>query len=147
MCRALQKCEGWWWWQLLIIINVIDYCHEEYYNLVVTTQANWPLGDCLSDRLLGDFPDGSVSKESTWNVRDTGEVVLIPGWGRYPRGKNVYPLQYSCLKNPMDGVAWQDAVWGLQRVGHDWATELTYKTFFIDSFFFLMAYIWYLIKE
>ena len=29
------------------------------------------------------------------------------------------PLQYSCLENPMDGGAWQAAVHGVARVGHD----------------------------
>jgi len=31
---------------------------------------------------------------------------LIPGLGRSPREGNGNPLQYSCLKNPMDGGAW-----------------------------------------
>ena len=26
----------------------------------------------------------------------------FPGWGRLPGGEHGYPLQYSCLKNPMD---------------------------------------------
>ena len=38
---------------------------------------------------------------------DTG---LIPGSGRFPRGKNCRPLQYSCLENPMDRGAWQAIV-------------------------------------
>ena len=37
-------------------------------------------------------------------VRDAG---LIPGSGRSPGEGNGYPLQYSCLKNPMDRGAWQ----------------------------------------
>ena len=32
---------------------------------------------------------------------------------------NGTPLQYSCLENPMDGGAWQAAVHGVTRVGHD----------------------------
>ena len=32
---------------------------------------------------------------------------------------NGNPLQYSCLKNPMDGGAWWAAVHGSLRVGHD----------------------------
>jgi len=32
---------------------------------------------------------------------------------------NGSPLQYSCLENPMDGVAWWSAVHGVARVGHD----------------------------
>ena len=45
------------------------------------------------------FPDGSVGKESTCNAADMGG--LIPGLGRSPE-ENGNPLQYSCLKNPMD---------------------------------------------
>ena len=32
----------------------------------------------------------------------TGELGSIPGLGRYPGEENGYPLQYSCLENPMD---------------------------------------------
>ena len=32
---------------------------------------------------------------------------------------NGSPLQYSCLENPMDREAWQAAVHGSQRVGHN----------------------------
>ena len=36
-----------------------------------------------------------------------GNVGSIPGSGRSPGGGNGNPLQYSCLKNPMDrGVQW-----------------------------------------
>ena len=38
---------------------------------------------------------------------------LIPGSGRSPRGGIGNPLQYSCLKNPMDRGAWWATV---QRV-------------------------------
>ena len=42
-------------------------------------------------------------KVSAYNAEDLG---LIPGSGRYPGEGNGNPLQYSCLKNPMDGGAW-----------------------------------------
>ena len=35
-------------------------------------------------------------------ARDTGS---IPGMGRSPGGGHGYPLQYSCLENPLDGGA------------------------------------------
>jgi len=35
---------------------------------------------------------------------------LIPGSGRIPGEGNGYPLQYSCLENPMDRGAWQAIV-------------------------------------
>ena len=63
------------------------------------------------------------SKESIGNAGDTGEVGLIPGLGRSPRGENGNPLQYSCLENPMDRGTWWATVHGSQRVGHDWATN------------------------
>ena len=44
------------------------------------------------------FPGGS-GKESTCQAGDVGSV---PGSGRSPEEGNGYPLQYSCLKNPMD---------------------------------------------
>ena len=34
-----------------------------------------------------------------------------------------YPLQYSCLENPMVRKAWQATVTGSQRVRHDLATK------------------------
>ena len=32
-----------------------------------------------------------------------------------PLEKNGYPLQYSCLENPMDGGAWWAAVYGVAK--------------------------------
>ena len=59
-----------------------------------------------------DFPGGSVVKNPPAN---TGEVGLIPGWGRSPGGGNGNPLQYSCLENPMDRGAWWAAVHGVKE--------------------------------
>ena len=33
-----------------------------------------------------------------------------PRVGKIPGGGHVYPLQYSCLENPMDRGAWQATV-------------------------------------
>ena len=46
------------------------------------------------------------------DVRDTG---LIPGSGRSSGEGNGYPLQYSCLGNPMDRGAWQATVHGITK--------------------------------
>jgi len=48
-----------------------------------------------------------VVKNQLDNVRDAGNVGLIPELRRFPGGENGNPLQYSCLKNPMDRRAWQ----------------------------------------
>ena len=47
----------------------------------------------------GGFPGGSDGKESACKA---GVTSLIPGLGRSPGGGHGKPLQYSCLKNPMD---------------------------------------------
>ena len=52
---------------------------------------------------LAVFPGGSDGKVSVYNVGDPGS---IPGLGRSPGEGKGYPLQYSCLENPMDGGAW-----------------------------------------
>ena len=50
-----------------------------------------------------------VAQHSAFNARDLG---LIPGSGRSPGEGNRYPLQYSCLGNPMDRrTLWATVHW------------------------------------
>ena len=58
------------------------------------------------------FPGGSDGKESACNAGDPGS---IPGSGRSPGEVNGYPLQYSCLENPMDRGALQATVHGVTK--------------------------------
>ena len=58
------------------------------------------------------FPGGSDGKESACN---SGDLALIPGSGRSPGEDNRYPLQYSCLENPMDRGAWQAAIHSVKK--------------------------------
>ena len=39
-----------------------------------------------------------------------GDSGLVPGLGRSPGEETGYPLQYSCLQNPMDRRFWQATV-------------------------------------
>ena len=48
------------------------------------------------------LPRWHRGKESTCTVGDAGDAGSIPGSGRSPGGGHGNPLQYSCLKNPMD---------------------------------------------
>ena len=48
-------------------------------------------------------------KETVCNAGDLGS---IPGSGRCPGEGSGYPLQYSCLENPMDREVWQATVHG-----------------------------------
>ena len=61
------------------------------------------------------FPGGPMTKDPSANAGDAGSM---PGSGRsLGRGRG-NPLQYSCMKNPMDRGAWQATVHrGSQRVG------------------------------
>ena len=56
------------------------------------------------------FPCGSDGKESACNA---GDLDSISGLGRSPGGGHGNPLQYSCLKNPMDREAWWATVHGV----------------------------------
>ena len=47
------------------------------------------------------------------NAGDTGDSSLILGSGKSPREGDVYPLQYSCLENPMERGALWTAVHGV----------------------------------
>ena len=57
-----------------------------------------------------------VVKNLPTNARDAGSV---PGSRRSLGVGNGYPLQYSCLGNPMDRGAWKTIVYGVARIGHD----------------------------
>ena len=51
-------------------------------------------------------------KESACNAGDSGS---IPGSGRSPEEGHGYPLQYSCLENPMDRGTWEGTVHGITK--------------------------------
>ena len=76
--------------------------------------------DWLDCRYIMDFSDHSVVRNPPANKRDK---VSISGPGRAPGRRNDNPLQYSCLRNPMDRGALQAQSMGLQRVEHDWTTN------------------------
>ena len=44
---------------------------------------------------------------------DLGDSGLIPGSGRFPKGRNGNPFQYSCLENPIKRGAWWAVVHGV----------------------------------
>ena len=58
-------------------------------------------------------PLSSNGKESACNA---GHPGWIPGSGRSSGEENDYPLQYSCLENPMDREAWRATVCGITKI-------------------------------
>ena len=45
---------------------------------------------------------------------NAGDLDSVPGSGRSPAEGSDYPLQYSCLENPMDRGGW----WAMSPWGH-----------------------------
>ena len=115
--------------------------NPQYLNL-------WQFGDKAFKRNLSKnegFPGGSDGKESPCNSGDPGS---IPGSGRSPREGNGYPLQYSCLENPMDRGASGLKSMGSQRVRHSWATNtFTVQVKMGPPRWVLIQYDWCLYKK
>ena len=59
-------------------------------------------------------------KGSVCSAEGTGSIL---GLGRSPGEGNGYPLQYSCLENPIDRGAWWATVHGVTK---SWAFLLNY---------------------
>ena len=76
------------------------------------------------------LPWSLSGKESTC---DAGDLGSIPGLGRSPGEGNGYPLQYSCLDNPIDRGAWWATIHGVMK---SWMTErhtFTHKKYTMES--------------
>ena len=68
---------------------------------------------CFVDyNALNELPQWLSGKESTCNA---GDLPSVPGLGRSPGGGNGNPLQFSCLRNPMDRGAWQATACGVTK--------------------------------
>ena len=67
----------------------------------------------------GDLPrwPGNLGRDLPAKAGATGDVGSVPGSERSPGGGHGNPLQFSCLKNPMDRAAWQATVY---RVSQSW---------------------------
>ena len=92
----------------MVFIYLKDCFGEmEERNLQQCTNNPESLKYLLTGPLQKKFPDPYwASPMAQWvkslPAGDTGDVGLIPGSGRSPGEGNGNPLQYSCLKNPMD---------------------------------------------
>ena len=54
-------------------------------------------------------------KNLSASAGDAEDMGSIPGSGRSPGGGDGNPLQYSCMKNPMDRGAWWATVHGVTK--------------------------------
>ena len=62
-----------------------------------------------------ELPGGAVVKNLLASVGDARDLSSIPKSGRSPGVGNGNPLQYSCLENSMDRVAWWAIVYGVAK--------------------------------
>ena len=95
---------------LLWISGPLPFWHQG----PVLWKTAFPQTNVVGRMVSGWFKHSYDSKESACNARD---AALIPGSGRSPGGGNGYPLQYSCLRNPVDKEPWLATV-------HEVAKEL-----------------------
>ena len=80
-------------------------------SLVVPVVKNL-LSNAGDSGSIPGFPGRSSGKGSACNAGDPG---LIPGSGRSSGGGHGCPLQYSCLKNPVDRGACRATVHGVAK--------------------------------
>ena len=81
------------------------YLTRSYKKQCTLPVTSVPLPDSffLHSLLPGmGFPAGTSGKEPTCQCRKHRDKGSIPESGRSPGGGNDYPLQYSCLGNPVD---------------------------------------------
>ena len=88
-------------------LNYVVILGKSYLSICIHATNNY----CALTSCLG-FPGGSEVKASACN---TGDLGSVPGLGRSPGEGNGNPLQYSCLKNPMDGEAWWATIHGVAK--------------------------------
>ena len=60
---------------------------------------------------------GSLVAQMVKSAYNAGDLSLIPGSRRAPGEENGNPIQYSCLRNPLDRGAWWATV---QKVTKSW---------------------------
>ena len=91
----------------------ITFITSQMFSLVM---FSFPFRWCLGVRFKYSKFGGSKVKASACNA---GDLDSIPGSGRSPGKGNGNPLQYSCLENSMDRMAWAAKSIVSKWVGHD----------------------------
>ena len=74
-------------------------------------------------------------------IQETGDAGSISGSGRSPGQENGNPLQYPCLKNPMDREAWQATVQWVAK-SRDMTKQPHMHTQYLSRAFFYYSDYW-----
>ena len=87
--------------------------------LIIWVYTNVQIHQTVSINWLRSKESAGADGGGVGAVGDTRDAGSIPGSGRSPgrppEGGHGNPLQCSCLKNPMDGGAWQATVHWVQK--------------------------------
>ena len=86
---------------ILLFLLCIDSFFKKHFSIVAV--------------IIVYFPGGVSGEESGCQSRRLKGRRSIPGLGRSPEVGNGNPLQYSCLRNPMESGAWWVAAHGVSK--------------------------------
>ena len=79
--------------------------------------SGWPWANYTPNLFIG-FPGGTSGKEPACQCRRLKRHGFNPRIRKIPWRRHGNPLQYSCLKNPLDRETWQATVhWGVTKNG------------------------------
>ena len=81
-------------------VDILRNCQRFLKQLYYVIRASWLV---------------LVTNNPPANAGNAGDLGSIPVSGRFPGEGNGIPLQYSCLKNPMDRGAWRAIVHGVAK--------------------------------
>ena len=88
---------------------------------VILVHQPWTLVSCIKCELVICFTIDNIHVSMLFSqiiphiAFSFDPLFCVPELGRSPGEGNGYPLQYSCLENPMDRGAWRAAVHGVAK--------------------------------
>ena len=131
----------WLGWQISFKISDLFFCGvflNDFFNALCDFDLieNYVFFENNTKALIAScqgFSGGSDGEDSACNA---GDPVSISGSGRSPGEGNDNPLQYSCLKNPMDGRASGATVHGVTN-SRAWMSDFSH---FVHNA--LMCHMW-----
>ena len=129
-------------WDFSNVCSVVNFLHGNdstqmlicytfiFIQLSVFLKFPLRLPLCPRDYRYSPFFENLLYATSLLPTELRGKLCLQcrrPGFdpwvGKIPGEGNGYPLQYSCLENPIDRGVWQATVHGVARVGYDLVTK------------------------
>ena len=129
-------------WGVANIISILEgITHAHLETTMCDQPPHWCMPSPTTPTRVFKFLSGEVMVKKHINVKRikgflaelrwwmvacfAGDPSSTPGSGRPPGEWNGYPLQYSCLENPMDRGAWQATVPGVAKSRLDTTEQLT----------------------